>query len=125
MVSAVDADCNELGGIRLPDVAVPVGTHAGWNVRAPETGSPEQQIPMQGFTDFFRPTRYAAEADMDTREPIEERYQDRETYLRRVRFVAEDLVESGYALPEDIELMVANADGLWSYAMAGIPAPLR
>ena len=120
LVSAVDDDGNETGGIRMPDVAVPVGTHAGWNLRAPQTGSPEQQIPMQGFTSFFMPTADAVQADLDARPSIEERYESREHYLRRVRSVAENLVDSGYALAEDIELMVANADGRWEAAMAGL-----
>ena len=31
-VSAVDADGNEVAGIRLPPIAVPLGTYTGWNV---------------------------------------------------------------------------------------------
>ena len=37
-VAALDADLNELGGIRLPDLTVPVGTHTGWNPRHATTG---------------------------------------------------------------------------------------
>ncbi|HEX8968503.1 MAG TPA: alpha/beta hydrolase domain-containing protein, partial [Chloroflexota bacterium] len=37
-VSALDADGNEVAGIRLPDVAVPVATHTGWVPRHPSTG---------------------------------------------------------------------------------------
>ncbi|HVY13884.1 MAG TPA: alpha/beta hydrolase domain-containing protein [Rhodopila sp.] len=32
LVPQVDADGNEIGGIRLPDIAVPLGTFTGWNV---------------------------------------------------------------------------------------------
>src|SRR5436309_2022409 len=31
-VSAVDPDGNETAGLRLPPIAVPLGTHTGWNV---------------------------------------------------------------------------------------------
>ena len=31
-VCAVDADGNEIAGIRLPPIAVPLGTYTGWNV---------------------------------------------------------------------------------------------
>ena len=31
-VCAVDADGNEVAGIRLPPIAVPLGTYTGWNV---------------------------------------------------------------------------------------------
>ena len=33
LVPAVDADGNELAGIRLPEVAVPLATYMGWNLR--------------------------------------------------------------------------------------------
>jgi Alpha/beta hydrolase domain len=44
LVSAVDADGNETAGIRLPDIAVPVGTHAGWNRRDPVTDRPSRSF---------------------------------------------------------------------------------
>src|SRR6185503_18756914 len=38
LVSSLDADCNDVAGIRLPDVAVPLATYTGWNVRHEEMG---------------------------------------------------------------------------------------
>jgi len=35
-VPAVDADGNDRAGIRLPELAVPLGTHFGWNYRGYE-----------------------------------------------------------------------------------------
>ena len=35
LVTQVDADGNELSGIRLPNVAVPLATYTGWNFRSP------------------------------------------------------------------------------------------
>ncbi len=40
-VSKVDVDGNELAGIRLPPVSVPVATTAGWNHRATAFGGPD------------------------------------------------------------------------------------
>ena len=108
-VSAVDADGNETGGIRLPDIEVPVGTHTGWNPRAQETGSPEQMVPMNGTTAFFATTRTERESSGDPRPSIEERYEGRDDYLARVRAVAERLAADRYALEEDVDLMVTNA----------------
>ncbi len=119
-VSAVDTDGNEIGGIRLPDIEVPVGTHTGWNPRAPETGSPEQVVPMQGTTAFFASTRAEREQSGDTRLSIEERYEGRDDYLARVRAVAERLAAGRYALAEDIELMVANAAERYDAAVGSI-----
>ena len=33
-VPATDADGNDLAGIHLPEVAAPLATYSGWNVRA-------------------------------------------------------------------------------------------
>ncbi|HEV8680878.1 MAG TPA: alpha/beta hydrolase domain-containing protein, partial [Stellaceae bacterium] len=41
-VPAVDADGNEVSGIRLPDVTVPLATHTGWNLRHPQNGAPDR-----------------------------------------------------------------------------------
>jgi hypothetical protein len=106
-VSAVDGDGNEVAGVRLPDLEAPVGTHAGWNPRHPETGAPEQIIPMQGFSHFFAPTRAAREAANDRRPSIEERYPGRDAYLERVREAALRLAAERYLLDEDVDIVVS------------------
>ncbi len=108
-VSAVDTDGNEVAGIRLPDVAEPVGTHTGWNLRAPETGAPEQTALFVGFTRFFPSTRTAREASGDPRQSLEERYEDRDDYASRARAVTDGLVRAGYLLGEDAALVEQNA----------------
>ena len=116
-VSAVDGDGNETAGIRLPDIDAPVGTHAGWNTRHPETGAPEQLIPMQGFTLFFPKTKAAREESGDARPSLEERYDGRETYLERVRELAQRLVDDRYLLAEDIEIVVEACAERYDAAM--------
>ena len=76
--SAIDSDGNEVAGIRLPDVTAPVATHADWNTRAPETGSPEQMVPMQGLTVFFPPDAESRKAAGDPRASRQERYGSRD-----------------------------------------------
>jgi Alpha/beta hydrolase domain len=34
-VPKIDADGNDVAGVRLPTLAAPLGTHVGWNVRKP------------------------------------------------------------------------------------------
>jgi hypothetical protein len=102
-VSALDADRNEVAGIRMPDVSVPVATYTGWNPRAPETGGAGQQNLMQGSTFPFPATRADRERTGDPRLSIEERYRDRDEYLAKVRAAAEELVRQRYLLAEDIE----------------------
>jgi hypothetical protein len=120
-VAAIDADGNELGGIRLPDLTVPVGTHTGWNPRDPETGAPEQIMPMQGATFFFHRTQAERAAAGDPRPSLAERYADRDDYLTRVRTAAEQLVEERYLLAEDIDTVVNDAAARYDEAMKGLP----
>lgn len=112
-VAALDEDDNEVAGIRLPDLTVPLGTHAGWNPRAPETGAPEQIMPMQGFTLWFARTPNEATERGDLRAPISGRYENLDDYLDRVRVAAEGLVQCGYLLTEDVDLVVADAEERW------------
>jgi hypothetical protein len=108
-VSAVDADGNELAGVRLPDLTVPVATYVGWNARAPETGGAGQTIPMQGSTFPFAATAAERQASGDPRPSIEERYRDRDDYLTRVRAAAEQLAARCHVVPDDVDLLVRLA----------------
>ncbi len=122
-VAAVDADANEVAGLRLPDLSVPLATYAGWNPRHPATGGSGQIISMQGSTLPFPPTRAEREASGDPRRSIDERYRDREHYLARVRAAAERLAAERYLLPQDVELCVALARERWDVlARAQVPA---
>lgn len=116
-VSGVDDDGNELAGIRLPDLSVPVATHTGWNLRAPEIGAPEQILSMLGSTMFFARSKTERETSNDPRLSIEERYNNREGYVEMVRVEAEKLVADRYLLAEDIELVVANAADRYDAAL--------
>ena len=108
-VSAMDWDGNETSGIRMPDVAVPVATHTGFNPRNPETGGTGQLLEYVGSTLPFAKNAAAREASGDSRLSIAERYVDRDDYLTKVRSVAEELVAKRYLLAEDIELCIELA----------------
>jgi hypothetical protein len=105
-VSDVDADGNEIAGIRLPDLTVPVGTHTGWAARHPSTGGAGQLLDMTGFTVPFAAAAAERQRAGDPRAAIAERYRDRDDYLVRVRAAAEELVEQRYLLAEDVDLVV-------------------
>src|SRR5262249_1558978 len=118
LVSAVDADGNETAGVRLPDITVPVGTHAGWNPRDPITGSPEQIVPMHGLTLFFAPTEATRAAQGDPRRSLAERYRDENDYEAKVRAAALRLAADRYLLEEDVESVVEAALARYRAAIA-------
>ena len=109
LVSAVDAFGNELGGLRMPDVAVPVATHTGFNPRHPDTGGDGQILEYLGSTVPLARTATAREAVSDPRPSITERYASREAYLAEVRAAAQRLVDARYLLAGDVGLCVALA----------------
>jgi Alpha/beta hydrolase domain len=109
LVSAVDGDGNETAGIRMPDIAVPVGTYAGWNPRDPVTGSPEQIVPMNGLTLWFAPDAATRAARGDPRRSLAERYRDEADYVTKVRAAALRLAAERYLLEEDVNKSVEAA----------------
>ena len=125
LVSAVNADGNEVGGIRLPAIEVPLGTYAGWNVRHTDIGGVGQVLAaggtVAGCAIPFANTREERLASGDPRPSIEERYGSRDEYLERVRASAESLVESGYALAEDVDVLVAQGGEVYD-AIVRAPA---
>jgi hypothetical protein len=113
IVPEVDEDGNERAGIRLPDVAVPLGTYTGWNFRLPSTGSPGEIAYLLGSSIPLPQTRAARAASKDPRRSIDERYTSRDEYLTKVRAAAEALVRSGYLLYDDVERIVQRSMDTW------------
>jgi hypothetical protein len=116
LVPQVDADGNDLGGIRVPEVAVPLATATGWNFRAPRVGNPLTMYALLGSYIPFASTRAERQARQDPRPAIEERYSGMDDYLRKIRSAAADLITRGYLLQEDLDSVVARATEHWTYA---------
>jgi hypothetical protein len=115
LVSTVDADRNEVAGIRLPDVSVPLATYTGWNPRHPKTGGPGQLLNMMGSTIPFAATAAERQASDDPRPSIEERYASRDDYAACVRAAAVELARERLMLQEDVELVVESALKRYDY----------
>lgn len=105
-VSALDDDGNEVAGVRMPDVSVPVATHAGFNPRHPETGGTGQLLEYLGSTVPFPATGVVPG---DPRPPIAARYADWADYEARVRAAAERLVAERHLLADDVEVCIRIA----------------
>jgi hypothetical protein len=119
-VPGVDPDGNELSGIRLPDVTVPLATYTGWNLRHPQIGAPDQLMSLMGSTIPFPAIESERAAKGDPRRSIEERYPGKAAYLDQVRRAADGLIENGYLLPEDVERILAHSARRWDL-LASVP----
>ena len=112
----VDADGNDLGGIRSIDLEVPLATYTGWGLR--RAGFAEgEDCGLQGQYVPFAPTREERLASGDPRLSIEERYRNQGDYIRRVAVIANEQMNERLLLPEDANAIVAKA------AESGVGAP--
>lgn len=107
-VPKVDADGNEVAGIRQPDVSVPLATYAGWNL-AREGFAEGSLCSVIGSTIPFARTRSERQATNDPRLSIEQRYASHEEYVRAVEQAARQLVEKRLLLEDDVDLYVEMA----------------
>jgi hypothetical protein len=113
--SAIDADGNEVGGIRGPELRAPLATFTGWNPRDPQQGAPGDLMSMMGSTLPFPRTRAERERTRDPRVSIEERYSSRAAYIERVRTATRELIAARYVLSEDLEGIIERAGKRWDW----------
>jgi alpha/beta hydrolase family protein len=108
LVPAVDADGNDIAGVRAPMVQAPLGTYCGWNLRARGFGHGA----MHEFSGSYIPLPEAAEERRmtgDPRKSVLERYPNADAYVAAISAAARQLVEAGLMLEEDVERAVATA----------------
>jgi Alpha/beta hydrolase domain len=95
LVPKVDKNGNEISGILMPEMAVPVATYAGWNVRGAfhamgegcsSTGS-SIQLPL---------TAAAAQAAGDSRSALSNLYLGRADYINKFSTATDSLVSRGF-----------------------------
>jgi hypothetical protein len=117
IVPQVDSDGNDIGGIRLPEQAVPLGTYTDWAFRSEQTGASDTLIAMAGSYIPFAKTRSDRDKSHDPRSSVEERYGTRAEYVHRVEEAAKKLVQERYLLQEDVAPIVAAAGQHWDWTM--------
>jgi alpha/beta hydrolase family protein len=105
-VCAVDADGNEIAGIRLPPIAVPLGTYTGWNLYRAQPG---ELADRDGSLIAFARTKADREAAGDPRPSLTERYGTREKYVDTVEAAAAALVAERLLLRADAAAYVEAA----------------
>jgi hypothetical protein len=113
LVPQVDADGNDIAGIRHPELAVPLATYTGWNFTNPARGAPDTLATLTGSYLPFAATEAQRQASGDPRASLAARYEDRSTYLQQVEAAGNQLVDQRYLLPADVAPIVERAGRHW------------
>jgi hypothetical protein len=103
-----DLDGLDLGGVRTLDIAAPVGTNTGWNLRA---AGPRDNDLCGLNGSFFPFARSAADRARtgDPRLSLEERYKDHAGFVAAVEQAAKPLIAERFLLEEDARTLIATA----------------
>jgi hypothetical protein len=98
LVCRVDQDGNEVAGIRLPDIAVPLATYTGWNEYKPPY--PKGELADRDGSYLVFPA-----------EKIAQRYKSRADYVAKVEAAVAQLLEDRLLLQEDADQYLERARG--------------
>ena len=96
LVSKVDADGNEVAGIRLPDIAVPLAAYTGWNEYKPPY--PAGEIADRDGSYFAFPA-----------DKIAARYPNRAAYIAKIQATIDQLKADRLLLQEDADRYLEKA----------------
>jgi len=114
LIPQTDADGNDLGGVRLPELQVPLATYTGWNLRDPSIGASDLRLSFLGS--FIPLTRTAADREKsgDPRLSVAERYASREQYMGKYSEAALKLVHDRFLLREDLQAVLERGEREWN-----------
>jgi len=122
LVPMADDDGLDKGGIRLPEITVPLGTYTGWNPQNAATGAAERLARDDGSFVPFERTENDRLADSDPRLSIKERYPTRDAYTKAYAAATLALAEKELILSSDVNPMIERAGAFYDRIMARDPA---
>jgi hypothetical protein len=109
LVVKVDADGNEVAGIKSPLQMAPLGTYVGWNVTASGPLKGHVCGNSGGWIPFAK-TKAERLASGDPRPSLEERYRSHDEYVQAVSKGASKLVQERYLMQQDADAMIKQAE---------------
>jgi hypothetical protein len=118
-VPKTDADGNDIAGIRLPELTVPLATYTGWGLRAGVWANDGCEASGQFIP--FAATKAQRAASGDPRASVEERYPSFADYRTKVINAIDNLVKRRFLLCEDTQSMATRL--LAAGPPAGVPQP--
>ncbi len=107
LVPKPDADGIDVGGIRMPEAAYPLGALTGWNFRSQQIGAASEPAALIGA---FLPM---------TPQTVKTRYGSRDAYLEKAASAADLLIRSRFMLPEDRAKTISRAGLLYDAVVSG------
>jgi len=113
LVPQSDADGNDLGGVRLPELQVPLATYTGWNLRDPSIGASEQRVSFLGSWIPLSKTAEDRKKAGDPRPSIAERYASQAEYMGKFEQAAKKLIEQRFLLQEDLPAILERGKLEW------------
>ena len=118
-VPKTDSDGNDIAGVRLPDVTVPLATYTGWGLRS--GAQADDGCEALGQYIPFAKTEAERLASGDPRPSVEERYPSFGRYYSEVIRAIDGLVKDRLMLCEDAATEQARL--LQAGLSAGVPEP--
>jgi hypothetical protein len=113
LVPAVDRDGNELGGWRGAMSSVPLGTYTAWDWKSPEFASFGYISGLNGAFIPFARTRAERLAANDPRLSIEERYGNREGFMKAATVSIDNAIAQRFLLPIQRDAIITKMNGYW------------
>jgi hypothetical protein len=112
LVPKVNADGNEVGGIPVLLLEVPLGTYLGWNITAggARPFHEGQLCNYAGGMVPFAKTRAEREANNDPRPSLEERYGSHAGFVEAVRKATDKVKAAGFLLEKDAAALIKAAE---------------
>ncbi|HIO03702.1 MAG TPA: hypothetical protein EYN14_17405 [Alphaproteobacteria bacterium] len=118
LIPTPDADGVDRGGLRLPEIAAPLGTYLGWNLRRAKFGASKFIGRWSGSFVPFSVNELERIETGDPRVSLEGRYGDRSGYLEKVRDASRKLHARGFLLSEDLQRINKRAGQFYDRLIA-------
>ena len=117
LVPKGNADGNDLGMLSPPEVAVPLGTFTGWNLRKKAVGSEGSLASLMGSFLPFPTVPTMPPNPVDPRPSVQQRYASSKMYVDQLDAECDRLVKARYILAEDRPRYAAYGEAIWKNVM--------